>query len=289
MTAEAARTATRRLAKAAQRLYAVPTTGIRSLPDFLIIGTQRGGTTSLYRYLQQHPCVVPAPLNKGIHYFDTEFGHGPKWYRSHFPTTISMSIRRKNSGFDRAITGEGSPYYIFHPLAPGRIANLLPRCRAILMLRDPISRAHSHYQHEVARGFEDLSFEEALEREDQRLAGEEERMAGDPSYYSFAHQHHSYIARGMYLRQIQRWQSLFDMEQLLIVDSSSFFSDPDAEYRRVLRFLDLPEQSLESYEKMNAHSYDRMSPEALALLRDRFEVPNRALSEHVGHQFNWGA
>ena len=82
-----------------------------------------------------------------------------------------MSIRRRNSGFDRAITGEGSPYYIFHPLAPGRIANLLPRCRAILMLRDPISRAHSHYQHEVARGFEDLSFEEALEQEDAASGG----------------------------------------------------------------------------------------------------------------------
>ena len=122
-----------------------------------------------------------------------------------------------------------------------------------------------------------------------RLAGEEERMVEDPSYYSFAHQHHSYIARGMYLRQIERWQSLFPAEQLLIMDSCSFFSDPDAEYRSVLRFLGLPERSLPSYEKMNAHSYDRMSAGALALLRDRFEAPNRALSEHVGHTFDWGA
>jgi hypothetical protein len=289
MTARRARVATRRLAKTASRLYTVPTTGMRCLPDFLVIGTQRGGTTSLYRYLQQHPCVMPAVLNKGIHYFDTNFDRGPSWYRSHFPTNVSMALRRRSAGSDRVITGEGSPYYIFHPLAPGRIAALLPNCLSILMLRDPIARAQSHYQHEVARGFEDLPFEEALEQEDRRLAGEEERMLEDPSYNSFAHQHHSYIARGMYLPQIQRWQGLFAENQLLILDSSSFFSDPDAEYRSVLRFLGLPERSLPNYEKMNAHSYDRMSPEALALLRERFEEPNRALSEHLGRTFDWGA
>lgn len=289
MTGAGARVATRRLAKTAARIYAVPTTGIRALPDFLVIGTQRGGTTSLYRYLHQHPCVVPAVLNKGIHYFDTNFERGPSWYRSHFPTTVSKALRRRSARSDRVITGEGSPYYIFHPLAPERIADLLPGCLSILMLRDPIARAHSHYQHEMARGFEELSFEEALEQEDRRLAGEEERLLEDPTYYSFEHQHHSYIARGMYLRQILRWQDLFPHNQLLILDSSSFFSNPDAEYRSVLRFLGLPERSLPTYEKMNAHSYDRMAPGALALLRERFGAPNRALSEHLGRTFDWGA
>ena len=243
----------------------------------------------MYRYLQQHPCVVPAVLNKGIHYFDTNFDRGPSWYRSHFPTNVAMARRRRSAHADRVITGEGSPYYIFHPLAAERIAALLPSCRSVLMLRDPIARAHSHYQHEVARGFEKLSFEEALEQEDARLAGEEERMVEDASYYSFEHQHHSYIARGMYLRQIERWLASFPADQLLIIDSSSFFSNPDAEYRSVLRFLGLSERSLPSYEKMNAHSYDRMSSGALALLRERFEAPNRALAERLGRTFDWGA
>ena len=114
-------------------------------------------------------------------------------------------------------------------------------------------------------------------------------MVEDPTYYSFEHQHHSYIARGMYLRQIERWRASFPPDQLLIIDSSSFFSDPDAEYRSVLRFLGLSERSLPSYEKMNAHSYDRMSAGALALLRERFEAPNRALSERLGRTFDWGA
>ena len=107
-------------------------------------------------------------------------------------------------------------------------------------------------------------------------------MVEDPSYYSFAHQHHSYLARGLYLRQIQRWHALIPVEQLLIIDSTDFFFDADTTYRQVLRFLGLPEISLPVYEKMNAHSYDRMSPDALALLRDRLSVPNKELSAYLG-------
>lgn len=287
MTAGAARTFARRAVKGASRAYTVPTIPMRALPDFLIIGTQRGGTTSLYRYLEQHPAVLPAVLNKGIHFFDTNYEKGPSWYRSHFPTRAAKALRRRRAGGESVITGEGSPYYAFHPLAPGRIAELLPNGRFILMLRDPISRAHSHYQHETARGFESLSFEDALEREEERLAGEEERLTADPTSYSFEHQHHSYVARGMYLEQIRRWHEAFPRDQLLILDSTEFFSNPDAVYREVLRFLGLSDRSLASYDKMNAHTYSRMSSDTLTFLRSRFEKANRDLFEYLGRTFPW--
>ena len=286
MTAGTGRTLARRVVKSVARVYTVPTTAMRALPDFLIIGTQRGGTTSLYRYLEQHPAVLPAVLNKGIHYFDTNYGKGPNWYRSHFPTTASKAFRRRRAG-EPVLTGEGSPYYAFHPLAPGRITELLPNGRFILILRDPITRAHSQYQHEIARGFESLSFEEALKKEPERLAGEEERLIADPSYYSYEHQHHSYVARGMYLDQIRRWHEAVPHERLLILDSTAFFSDPDAAYREVLRFLGLSERSLATYDKMNAHSYDRMSADELTFLRSSFEAANRDLFEYLGRRFPW--
>ncbi len=282
-----ARAYARRAVKNASRLYTVPTSSLRALPDFLIIGTQRGGTTSLYRYLQQHPSVLPAVLNKGIHYFDTNYQRGPRWYRSHFPTSAAKSLRRRRQGGGRVVTGEGSPYYVFHPLAPARIAELLPNGRFILMLRDPASRAYSHYQHEVARGFEGLSFEDALEQEEERLAGQEERMIADPSYYSYEHQHYSYVSRGLYLAQIRRWRGLFPREQLMILDSSDFFSNADASYREVLRFLGLAERSLPVYQKMNAHSYESMSSRAIGFLRARFREPNRALFDYLGRELPW--
>jgi hypothetical protein len=276
-------------AKTASRLVTVPTARLRGLPDFLIIGTQRGGTTSLYRYLERHPAVLPAVLNKGVHFFDEHYGRGVGWYRSHFPTEPTKAIVRRRRHVDRVITGEGSPYYLFHPLAAQRIAAVLPEARFIAVLRDPVARAHSHYQHEVARGFEDLSFEDALEREAERLEGEQERMRSDPEYFSFHLQHHSYVARGMYLEQILIWHSLIPPERLLILDSAELFGDPNGTYARVLTFLGLAPHSLDAYEKMNAHNYDRMSPAALAFLRERFSTPNRELSAYLGREFDWPA
>jgi hypothetical protein len=241
----------------------------------------------LYRYLQQHPHVIPVGFGqKGIHYFDTNYRRGPRWYRSHFPTTSFKAHRARRLG-GPVITGEGSPYYVFHPLAPQRIAQTVPDARFILMLRDPVSRAYSHYQHEVARGFEDLEFEDALDREDERLAGERERLLADPDYNSFAYQHFSYMARGLYLEQIRRWHDLVPRDRLLIVDSAEFFADPDASFQEILRFLDLPPRSLGAYRKMNAHDYGRMSPAAREMLASRFAAPNAELSRYLGRAFSW--
>jgi hypothetical protein len=281
------RNVSRPIAKRASRIVTLPTAWIRSLPDFLIIGAQRCGTTSLYRYLARHPAVASAVLNKGIHYFDTDFDRSLSWYRSHFPSDPYKALVARRRGIPRVVTGEASPYYIFHPLAVGRIADLLPASKSILILRDPIARAHSHYTHEFARGFETLSFEEALEREEERLSGEEERMAADPSYYSFSHQHHSYVARGRYFEQIQRWLRFFPREQLMIVDANDLFAEPDATFRAVLRFLELEELSLDAYEKLNAHSYSKMSEQARTFLETRFREPDRALSGFLGRDLGW--
>ncbi len=286
-TGRSFRSVSRPIAKRASRMVTVPTSRIRSLPDFLIIGGQRCGTTSLYRYLARHPAVVSAVLNKGVHYFDTNYDKGPNWYRSHFPSDPYKALVARRRSVSRVITGEGSPYYAFHPLAAARIADVLPSVKAILILRDPVTRAHSHHTHELARGFESLPFEEALEREEERLAGEEERMKSDPSYYSFSHQHHSYVARGRYLEQIERWLNFFPRDQLMIVDADDLFAEPDATFRSVLRFLELEELSLDSYEKLNAHSYSSMSDQARSFLEARFEEPDRALGAFLGRDLGW--
>jgi hypothetical protein len=285
--AEALRVHARNAAKRGSRLVTVPTAELRPLPDFLIIGAQRGGTTSLYRYLCSHPEVAPAVLNKGIHYFDTNYGKSPRWYRSHFPTSMSRALRCRRAGVGKSLTGEGSPYYIFHPLAPERIAQLLPEVPSILLLRDPIKRAYSHYQHEVARGFESLSFEEALEHEEERIAGEEDRMRREPSYVSFEHQHHTYLSRGLYLSQIRRWHEHFSPERLLIIDSADLFRDTDSTYGRVLAFLGLVPRSLPRYKQLNAHGYSGMSNRARSFLEHRLETPNRELEDYLGRSMHW--
>jgi sulfotransferase family protein len=274
----------------ASQIYAVPTARARLIPEFLIIGAERAGTTSLYRYLVQHPQVMPLTLGrKGAHYFDTNFEKGVRWYRSHFPSALAAGARARRAGTDRVVTGEGCPYYLFHPLVPQRAHALLPDARLILMLRAPVSRAYSHYQHEVARGFEHLPFEEAIDAEPERLAGEEERLRRDPGYQSFSHQHHSYLARGRYVEQIRRWQAYYPSECMLVIDSTTFFSFPDAGFREVSRFLGLEELSLPGYGRMNARSYGEMPSQMRERLRDHFTEPNRQLERYLGRSFPWAS
>jgi hypothetical protein len=279
----------RQAVKSGVRACAIRTGALRMLPHYLIIGAQRAGTTSLYLYLTQHPSVAPVVIGKGVHYFDVDFAKGPVWYRGHFPLMARRYLSRV--GRDRPlITGEGSPYYLFHPLVPKRVAALLPDVRLIVLLRDPVSRAYSHYQHFVERGLETLpTFEQALDAEPKRLEGELDKLRRDPLYRAYNYQHYSYAARGLYMNQLQRWASLFPRDRILILQSETFFADPAAGYQRVLDFLDLPRRPLAKYKAFNAGTYDGMAPATRQRLRDLFAEPNRRLYAFLGQDLGWGS
>ena len=278
----------KRAVRQGARVYLRPTAGLRLLPSYLIIGAQRAGTTSLHRYLVQHPAVRTMLRTKGVHFFDTNYGRGIDWYASRFPTRLyGWYVRRRHGAELR--TGEASPYYVFHPQVPYRVARHLPDAKLILLLRDPVQRAYSHYQHEVARGFETLSFEQAIEAEPERLAGERERLLAEPFYNSFAHQHHSYLARGHYDDQLATWRSLFPDRQLLVLTSERFFGDPDRTFRRVLEFLGLPDFRPAAYERHNAHDYSQLGESMRAMLVDYYREPNRRLYETLGDDLGWSA
>jgi hypothetical protein len=288
MTTNGATKLARRAARWSAQAYARPTAGLRLLPDYLIIGAQRAGTTSLHRYLIQHPGVRTTLRTKGVHFFDTGYGRGMSWYASRFPTKLTAWYVARRHGVELR-TGEASPYYLFHPLVPDRVAEHLPQVKLIALLRDPVQRAYSHYQHEVARGFERLPFEEAIDAEPARLAGETERMAAEPLYNSFEHQHHSYLARGCYAEQLDRWRARFDDQQLLVLSSERFFREPEAIFARVLDFLELPAFTPGAYEKHNAHEYRQMGDGVRGRLLEHYREPNRRLYESIGDDFGWGA
>lgn len=275
-------------AKRAARIYTVPTAGLRPPPEFLIIGAQRCGTTSLYKYLAEHPQFRSATLRtKGVHFFDTRYDKGIAWYRAHFPTSVYRRLFRRRHHLD-LVTGEASPYYLFHPHVPYRIARHLPQTRLIVMLRDPIERTYSQWQHELSRGFEDTAtFEEALDREPARLAGELARMNADPGYRSHSHQHHSYMARSRYADQLEVYRSLFPAERILVLKSEDFFADPAAGYARVLEFLDLAPHTLSHYKQHNGYQRAAMHPDTRARLAEHFADSNRRLVEMLGPRFSW--
>jgi hypothetical protein len=260
-----------------RRRARLATAGARRLPDFLVIGAQRAGSTSLFAQLCAHPGVV-SPSHKEIHYFDLQSPRSLRWYRSHFPPAATARGR---------LTGEASPYYLFHPAVPARVAEALPDVRLIALLRDPVARAYSHYQLSVRDGHEPLGFEEALRAEPDRLAGEEARLVVDRAYRSHPHRHQSYAARGLYAEQLRRWHAHLRPERLLVVSSEELFADPARTTATVLGFLGLDPAEVPPLPVRNQRPYPRMSDTARALLEARFDEPNRELYELIGRDLGW--
>lgn len=237
------------------------------LPDVLIIGAQKAGTTSLFSYLEQHP-LVSGSRPKELHYFDKNFAKGERWYRSHF--------QRRRHG---ELLLEASPYYLFHPLAAERAAGLLPDAKLIVLLREPVARAHSHYQHEVDRGFETLSFEEAIACERRRLGDSESRLARGELVQSFEHQHFSYLSRGLYADQIERWLAHYPRDAFLFLKAEDMFASAQTAFDRACSFLDLPRIALADASPRHQRDYAPISESLRAELSDFYAEPNRRLAE----------
>ena len=256
--------------------YGKATAAVRPLPDFLIIGAQKAGTTALYAYLRRHP-GISGPSWKEVSFFDRHYARGEAWYRGNFPNKLRA----------RGLVGEASPSYVFHPLAPERASALVPRAKLIALVRNPVERAFSHYQHEVALGREPLSFEDALAAEDERLGGENERLRADPSYFSHAWWNYTYRARGRYAEQLERWLAVFPRDQLLILPSDDLLLEPERAHAQVLEFLGAAPQRLDSYPRVFEREYEPMKPETRVRLAAEFEQPNRRLYELLGRELGW--
>lgn len=256
----------------------------RALPDAMVIGGQRCGTTSLFRALSAHPGMVRPSLNKGVNYFDLNYHRGMSWYAGHFP--LRATVRRR--GADRATSVfEASGYYIFHPAAAERIARDLPQVKLIAMLRDPVERAYSAWKHESARGFDDVPFERALELEETRIAGEAERMLADTSYASDAFRHHAYAERGDYVAQLERFRRHFPAAQIHVVYSEDFFARPVEEFGSLCDFLGVERFTDLDFEVHNSRPSTSMPAAARERLEAAFADQIPGLTSLVGRRPPW--
>ena len=224
-------------------------------PSFLIIGAQKSGTTALFDLLAAHPLVLP-PVRRAVHYFDDFHARGPGWYRSHFPL---------NRGGSR-ITGEASPSYLIHPLAPQRAAEFDPRLKLIAILREPVERALSHHAMSVRKGREQLPFEAAVDAEAERLSGVRESPADGARSRDHSAREHSYLKRGRYAEQLEAWLEHFPRGNLLVLRTADFWADGNRFVNRAYDFLGLPPFQLPvgAFTGQRRHSID-------AALRHRLE------------------
>ncbi|REE96159.1 sulfotransferase [Thermomonospora umbrina] len=274
------------------RAYAVRTADRRHLPDFLIIGAKRAGTTSLWNYLLQSPLVMPMyPASRGIKspgYFYVNHHRGDDWYRSHFATEQELDRLEAALGH-RPVTGEACPYYMYYEPTVERVRALLPDVKIIVSLRDPVRRAYSHYWERVGAGTEHLGFEEALAAEPERLRGEREKMAADPGYYSRAHDFFTYRDRGIYAPQLEPWLEAFPRERFLIVAAEDMYRDEQAAMDRVTAFLGLPPHPLRVARRHNHLPAPPMNADTRDELVEFYRPHNRRLHTLLGTDFGWPA
>lgn len=249
-------------------------TDLRPLPDFIIIGAQKGGTTSLFSYLALHPQILPG-IKKEINFFTLKYHKGLPWYKAHFPLKKSSE----------EITGEASPHYIFDEYAPERMSQIVPQCKVIALLRNPVERAISHYFHAVRVNMENLPLREALLIEEERMLD----IAKNPARKTVSYSHASYKKKGIYSEQIKHYLRYFPMAQILIIESERFFNNPDEVLKEVFRFLSVDESfQAKNLKPLNiGKNRKRVDSEIYEYLTEYFVPHNRELYRLIGQTFDW--
>lgn len=257
-----------------------------TLPDFMIIGFPKCGTTSLYDYLTQHPQVIP-PLGKEIDFFDRLYERGINWYRVRFPSKSQIFLKEKFL-HKLILTGEATPRYAFHPIALNRIKKSIPNCKFIILLRNPIDRAYSHHNMNFHNGYESKNFEDAIFHEEDRIKNRYEKLKNEQNYYSWDFDLFGYKEQGIYVNYIKNWFSIFPKDQFLIVQSEKFLKDPSIVFYDTLDFLNLSKWEPERYTLSKKRTYNSPIKDSVRKnLSDYFKPYNEELYKLIGRRFDW--
>ncbi len=260
----------------------------RPPPDFLIVGAQRCGTTSLFRALAKHPAIMNNVIDaKGVHYFDTNYQKKASWYFAHFPSQKQRESHLAKTGY-RPVVGEASPYYLFHPTVAERIAKTTPDVKIIVLLRNPVKRAISHHLHMVWEGHEhEEDLDKALDLEASRLSGLEEQLIANETLISRPHQHYSYLSRGHYAGQLERFYKHFDRNNVLVMATETLVAESEQSLAEIQKFVGLDVDPAIKLEKRNSSARFEPSPETLERLQLEYSESNRQLAELLDVSIPW--
>jgi hypothetical protein len=257
----------------------------RPLPDFLVIGAQKSGTSSLYARLVTHPQVLPA-LRKEVHWFDgahADRDNAELGYRAFFPTTRARADAAAPGG-QPALAGEATPFYLVHPGAPRRAARIAPDAKLVVVLRDPVMRAVSGYHHAVRFGHEQRPIDVALDPAFEEPVGPvaDDGWWDDPRG---AVRVRGYLERGRYAPQLRRWWEAFSRDRTLVIEDTSLRGDEGI--ARACEFLGLLGPSPGPRPDRNVGSYQPPPDAVVDRLRAHFAPFDEDLAQLLGTRPSW--
>jgi hypothetical protein len=234
------------------------------------VGAAKAGTTQLFAYMLRHPRCF-GPVHKEIHYFSYWHDRGLPWYRAQFP--LRQRVERV-----RGICLEASPSYLPTPDALHRMREALPNAAVIAILRDPVARAFSHYQHQRTRRREGRTFDEIVAASIRGLPAESPESAMEIKY----------VANGYYARHLETLFQIYPREQVLILDSDDLFADTNRVCQQVFAFLGLEPRDVQPDKIYNRGFYRETMDEATRkLLREHYRPYDERLVQLTGRRFRW--
>lgn len=242
------------------------------LPDYIIIGETKCGTTSLYNYLIEHPRVLDTYGNgidnvsetyktKEIRYFDRYFDKGLEWYMKCFPDTSPGEV-----------TGEATPMYMYRTMAMFRIKKALPDTKFIILLRNPVDRLYSHFNHYF-----------------NWVPGWKEKYGNFNNFINSAHETDYYmIDKGIYINSIRRWFSEFEPERFLILKTEDLYEKTQDVYAKAIKFLGIVEgHELKEPSMFRTQDYEPMDNSTRRYLEDFYHKFNKELYDFIGRDMGW--
>ena len=254
------------------------TSFIRVLPDFFVVGVVRSGTTSLYHYLDQHPCIMKSAYDE-LGFFDSNFDLGWNWYKSLFPTIMQKKKIEKSNG--KFLTFDDTPFYVYNSTVVKRIKKNFPDTKIIIIFRNPIDRAYSNYFLGVNGGKEKREFDDLIEEEIRLINSRNKQVFFDETLSE------TYLGRGLYAEQLKVWFNEFPKDSVKIIKSEEFAEKTQDVMEDIFQFLDLPKHKILNIEKKNVAKYPPMKKETRKKLEDFFHPHNKELYDLVGKNFGW--
>ena len=257
---------------------------IRVIPDFLVIGAKRCGTTSLYQHLSEHPCISRSPRDN-IGFFNENYHLGINWYKSLFPTIFyKKKMESKNK---HCLFFDVTSTYMEEELTAKNVYEVNPNQKIIVILRNPVDRAYSHYHVNVKEKSEKRSFEDAVFEEMNRIKSERIIQNKNKNLRVFTPNNIHYLKKGFYALQLKSWFKIFPREQILVLSTEEFQEDQNLIYKKIFDFLNIPNMKIKSTEKMEKGNYTHMKHDTRNLLLDYFRQCNHELFELINSEFDW--
>ena len=249
----------------------------RMLPDFIIIGAVRCGTTSLYYNICEHPKILSASYDE-IGFFDVNYDLGINWYRSMFP------IKSRDSSSEKYLTGEDTPFYFWNESVAKKLKKDLPNVKLITILRNPVDRAYSNYNLGVRGGTENLSFEEAIDIEINAL---EKIEITRKNLVNLCTNPRSYIIKSLYYEQMKIWTENISKNNLFVANTEMMLEKPEEILENIFKFLQISPYKIKNPQKRKNVQYLDMKDKTRKKLIEFFKPHNEQLYKLIGHEFKW--